>query len=116
MHAIISDIHGSLTALEAVLDDIQNRAVDHIHCLGDVVGYGPQPSECIQLIIDRNIPCIKGNHDQFAYQEPDMSRLSTMAQASAVWTRDQLSRSEIDWLEALPMTREGQRPKVRARS
>jgi len=53
-----------------------------------------------------NIPCIKGNHDEFAYREPDMARLNPMAQASVIWTKDQVSYAEIEWLKALPMTHE----------
>ena len=107
-YAIISDIHGNLAALNATLDDIRSRKIDHIICLGDIVGYGPKPSECIQIIADMNIPCIKGNHDEFAYKEPNMAALNPMAQASVVWTRDQLSNTEIEWLKNLPMTHEEQ--------
>ena len=62
--AVISDIHGNLQALEAVLASIDDEGVDKVYCLGDIVGYGARPNECIGLIFLRQIPCILGNHDE----------------------------------------------------
>jgi len=61
--ALISDVHGNLPALEAVVKKIDTFKPDQWVCLGDVVGYGPFPSECIDLIRSRNIPTVMGNHD-----------------------------------------------------
>ena len=61
--AFISDIHGNLPALQAVLGDITEQGVSEIICLGDVVGYGGQPAECVELLQERGIATLKGNHD-----------------------------------------------------
>jgi len=85
--AIISDIHGNLEALTAVLADIESRGVSRIYCLGDVVGYGPNPRECIDLVmkLDR---CVLGNHDQAALFDPE--GFSSGAERAIFWTRTQL--------------------------
>ena len=86
--ALISDIHGNLEALEAVLADIRDVGVDEIYCLGDVIGYGPNPCECLDLIISRCKATILGNHDQAALFDPD--GFNPMALQAIYWTRDQL--------------------------
>jgi diadenosine tetraphosphatase ApaH/serine/threonine PP2A family protein phosphatase len=85
--AIISDIHGNLEALNAVLADIDKRAVQRIVCLGDVVGYGPNPLECIDLVIDRCDFSLMGNHDFAIFFEPH--NFNTAAENAAFWTRAQ---------------------------
>ena len=69
--ALISDIHGNLEALEAVLEDIRQVSVDEIYCLGDIIGYGPNPCECLDLVIKNCKSTILGNHDQAALFDPD---------------------------------------------
>ena len=64
--AIFSDIHSNLEALEAVMADARQRRCTHFVCLGDVVGYNANPSECIQLIRELDCPAVKGNHDEQA--------------------------------------------------
>ena len=61
--AVISDIHGNMEALREVFDDIEKSEVDSIICLGDMVGYGPEPEAVVQWIISHNIPTIMGNHE-----------------------------------------------------
>ena len=61
--AIISDIHGNLSALEAVISTLNKKKPDEWLCLGDIVGYGPNPAECLDIIIGMNIPTVLGNHD-----------------------------------------------------
>jgi predicted phosphodiesterase len=85
--AIVSDIHGNLEALEAVLRDIDSQHVDEIYCLGDIVGYGPNPLECIDRVIEFNLT-ILGNHDQGAVYDPE--GFSSGAERAIFWTRDQL--------------------------
>ena len=70
-YAIIADIHGNLEALQAVLADIDAQGVDAIFCLGDVVGYGPNPCECVRLVQERCGMVLLGNHDQGALFDPD---------------------------------------------
>lgn len=86
--ALISDIHGNLEALLAVLDDISGQAVDGIYCLGDVIGYGPNPCECLDHIMKLADVTILGNHDQAALFDPD--GFNPMALQAIYWTRDQL--------------------------
>ncbi|MCA9055952.1 MAG: metallophosphoesterase, partial [Planctomycetaceae bacterium] len=71
MKAIISDIHGNLEALDAVLADIRTHNVDEIYCLGDIIGYGPNPRECIDLVMENCKITIIGNHDQAALFDPE---------------------------------------------
>lgn len=89
--AIISDIHGNLAALDAVLSDIADQGIQEIYCLGDVVGYGPNPCECLDKImeIDR---CILGNHDQAALFDPD--GFSSGAEKAIFWTRRQIENAD----------------------
>jgi len=85
MYAIISDIHSNLEALTAVLDDIDARDVKKIICLGDVVGYGPNPKECVDTIIDKCDFCISGNHDNAVFYEP--FNFNVGAERACYWTR-----------------------------
>jgi predicted phosphodiesterase len=87
MIAILSDIHGNLEALQAVLQDARNHGVQTCYCLGDVVGYGPNPCECIDLALAFDVT-ILGNHDQGALFDPD--NFSPPALRAIFWTRDQL--------------------------
>jgi len=89
--AIISDIHGNLTALEAVLVDISQQGVDQTYCLGDVVGYGPNPRECIDRVMQLDL-CVLGNHDQAALFDPD--GFSSGAERAIFWTRRQIEHDE----------------------
>jgi len=83
--ALISDIHSNLAALTAVFADIDKRGVKDILCLGDIVGYGPQPRECVDLVIERGIPTIMGNHDHAVLYEP--TNFNTGAERACYWTR-----------------------------
>jgi diadenosine tetraphosphatase ApaH/serine/threonine PP2A family protein phosphatase len=85
--ALISDIHANLEGLQAVLDDIKSQGIDEIFCLGDVVGYGPNPCECIDLVMQCDA-CILGNHDQGALFDPE--GFNRGAERAIFWTRDQL--------------------------
>ncbi len=86
--ALISDIHGNLEALEAVLDDIKSQSISEIICLGDVIGYGPNPRECIDLVMEHCAVTILGNHDQGAMFDPDGFNVG--AERAIFWTRAQL--------------------------
>ncbi|MCR9118334.1 MAG: metallophosphatase family protein [bacterium] len=85
--AILSDIHGNLEALEAVLADIDKQNVDQIFCLGDVIGYGPNPRECLDIVMGFDL-CILGNHDQGALFDPE--GFSSGAENAIFWTRQHL--------------------------
>ena len=111
--ALISDIHGNLEALQAVLEDIRRQSITDIYCLGDVIGYGPNPRECLDLVRKKTQVCILGNHDQAAMFDPD--GFNPVALRAIYWTRDQLesgggSQQQInerwDFLGELPRFRE----------
>ena len=85
--ALISDIHSNLEGLEAVLQDIRQQKINEIYCLGDIIGYGPNPRECIDLIIDCDA-CLLGNHDQGALFDPE--GFNSGAERAIFWTRGQL--------------------------
>ena len=87
MKAIISDIHSNLEALQAVLQDVQKHNVTDVYCLGDVVGYGPNPRECVDLVMKCKMVLL-GNHDQGAMFDPDGFNAS--AERAIFWTRAQL--------------------------
>jgi predicted phosphodiesterase len=85
--AILSDIHGNLEALEAVLADIDSQGIQAIYCLGDIVGYGPNPRECVDRAMGF-AACVLGNHDQGALFDPE--GFSSGAERAIFWTRAQL--------------------------
>ncbi|MDR3108174.1 MAG: metallophosphoesterase [Planctomycetaceae bacterium] len=89
--AIISDIHSNLEAFEAVLADIDSQGIKEIYCLGDLVGYGPNPIECIDIIMKRAKICVLGNHDQATLFDPE--GFNSGAERAIFWTRDQLENS-----------------------
>ena len=102
--AIISDIHANLTAFQAVLQDVESRGgFEHIWCLGDIVGYGPDPKECIQLLRQYDPICIAGNHDWGAIGKIDIDDFNPDAAAACHWTGQQLGPQEVDYLANLPL-------------
>ncbi len=88
--AIISDIHANLEALQAVLADIRAQGITEIFCLGDIIGYGPNPCECIDLVLNCDV-CLLGNHDQAALFDPE--GFNAGAERAIFWTRKQLESS-----------------------
>jgi diadenosine tetraphosphatase ApaH/serine/threonine PP2A family protein phosphatase len=89
MKAIISDVHSNWEALQAVLQDIATHKASEIYCLGDSVGYGANPREVIDLLMDLDLPVvIKGNHDEAVFKDPQ--GFSASAHRALVWTRGQL--------------------------
>jgi predicted phosphodiesterase len=91
LRAIISDIHANLEALQAVLADIRQQGITEIYCLGDIIGYGPNPCECIDTVIDHCKLCLLGNHDQAALFDPE--GFNAGAERAIFWTRKQLESS-----------------------
>ncbi len=103
-HAIIADIHANLAALTAVLDDIKQRGgVEEVWCLGDVVGYGPDPHQCIELLRQYSHVCVAGNHDWAAIGKIDTSDFNPDAAAACHWTTQQLSLEDVEYLSNLPL-------------
>ena len=100
--AIFSDIHGNLEAFETVIEDARSQGVTNFACLGDIVGYGPDPAGCLAKVQEIGCVCIKGNHDEDASNDRDLWNLSEVARDSLLWTRKRLTTSQKDWLAALP--------------
>ena len=92
--AIISDVHANHEALQAVLAHIRTQNVDETYCLGDIIGYGPNPCECLDLIIDSCNVCLLGNHDQGALFDPE--GFNSGAERAIFWTRQQLEHARGD--------------------
>jgi len=104
-YAIIADIHGNLDAFQVVLEDIRSQNATHIVCLGDIVGYNAQPKECLDIIRQMNIPCVKGNHDEYCSTENHLDGFNPHAAEAVHWTREQLSEDDKQWLRDLKYTR-----------
>jgi diadenosine tetraphosphatase ApaH/serine/threonine PP2A family protein phosphatase len=103
--AILADIHGNLDAFEAVMRDIADRGgVDELLCLGDVVGYGPEPSACIALLRRHPHICVAGNHDWAAIGKLDTADFNPDAAEACKWTAEQLSAEDVAYLGSLPLT------------
>jgi predicted phosphodiesterase len=103
--AVIADIHANLTAFRAVLGDIEGRGgVDEYWCLGDIVGYGPQPRECLKLLRSLNHIAVAGNHDRGAIGRLDLADFNPDAAAACRWTGAQLGKRDISYLKKLPLT------------
>lgn len=103
--AIISDVHSNIEALEAVMARIDQERCDRIVCLGDVVGYGASPDECCNLLRERAVPTLLGNHDAAVTGAMDESYYYQGARHAVQWTRNHLSDENYRWLYSLPYTR-----------
>ena len=104
-YAIIADIHGNLDAFQVVLEDIHAQNATHVVCLGDVVGYNAQPKECLDIVRQMNIPCVKGNHDEYCSTDNHLDGFNPHAAEAVHWTRDQLSIEDKQWLRELKYSR-----------
>lgn len=100
---ILGDLHANLSALEAVLALLELEEVDTIHCVGDIVGYGARPNEVIELLIDRGVTAVAGNHDWALLGKISEESFNPYAQAALEWTRNRLTPAAREYLEALPL-------------
>lgn len=98
---VISDIHANLAALEAVLADAEGEW-DQIWCLGDVIGYGPDPNECVALLREQEHLSLSGNHDWAVLGRLDRDSFNDDAQVAISWTQRVLTEESQQYLEALP--------------
>lgn len=112
---VLSDIHANQVALESVLDDASG-GYDQVWCLGDIVGYGPSPNECVEIIREIADVCVVGNHDWAVIDRAGISvdDFNPMARHAVLWTRDQLAEENRSYLESLPArpTRPDQAPQL----
>ncbi|MHB8620555.1 MAG: metallophosphoesterase family protein [Chloroflexota bacterium] len=100
---IVSDIHSNLPALTAVLADMGQ--VEELWCLGDIVGYGPYPNECVEVLAQRGCLGIPGNHDWACLGKVPVDDFNTDARRAVEWTRGVLEQPQVQFLETLPITR-----------
>lgn len=101
-YLILSDIHANLVALETVLEAADLSTIDQVWCLGDIVGYGPNPNECVRRVQELAGVCLVGNHDWAALGKLDISDFNPEARHAIQWTQEQLtdeSRAFLDGLE-----------------
>ena len=102
-YAVLGDIHSNLGALNTVLEAIDRAGVDRILSVGDVVGYGAAPSECIELLRERETIVVKGNHDAAVTGELDDMTFNRYAREAVAWTKTQLDSQDFAWLRGLPL-------------
>lgn len=100
--AIISDIHSNLEAFTAILDNIRTQGLEKIYCLGDLVGYGANPNECVALARENHLESISGNHDRVSTTLKNIEYFNQHAQKAIRWTHDHLSPSSYAYLATLP--------------
>lgn len=105
MIAVISDVHSNLPALRAVLRDLEARKVGDVVFLGDAVGYGPEPNECIALIEERSGACIAGNHDWAVLGLTDVTYFNAIAKAAIRWTDEALSPESRKTMNGWPLVK-----------
>ena len=101
--AVISDIHSNLEALTKAMEIIGRQSIDEIICLGDVVGYGANPNECIELVRKHCGAVIKGNHEEAVEHISLTEHFTDDARSAVFWTRKQLTEENIRYLRTLPL-------------
>lgn len=99
---IISDIHSNLEALIAVFKDAEKHSIDSVFNLGDIIGYGPDPVQCIQFAIERNFISIKGNHERMLFDKLLRKFANEIARYAIEWTDENIGYNERLFLEKLP--------------
>jgi len=102
-YALIGDIHGNLEALESVMASIDQENIDQILCSGDIVGYGANPVECIDIVRQRCKKVVAGNHDYAAIGLTDVDYFNPFAKDALIWTSERLSEKEITYLASLKL-------------
>ncbi|MBN1160653.1 MAG: metallophosphoesterase family protein [Dehalococcoidales bacterium] len=103
--AVLADIHSNLEALTAVFRDIEVKGgADEVWCLGDIVGYGPEPAECIKLLRKFNPVCVAGNHDLGTVGKMELSFFNPAAAQACIWSAEKLGPEDLQYLEELPQT------------
>ncbi len=102
--AVISDIHGNLEALNAVIEYLQEREIKNVYCLGDIVGYGPNPNECVQTVAKHAMTTVIGNHDHAVLGLTSTEYFNDFAKISTFWTSNALSQDNREFLSGLNFT------------
>ncbi|MBL7197856.1 MAG: metallophosphoesterase family protein [Candidatus Omnitrophica bacterium] len=102
-YAIFSDIHSNLEAFESVLAAYENEKVDKYLCVGDIVGYGANPKECIKIVQDRKIITVAGNHDWASCGKFSIDYFNPYAKEAVLWTGRQINAADINYLNNLDL-------------
>lgn len=100
--AVCSDVHGNLPALQTFLELADSEGYDRVFCCGDVVGYGANPNECCDLLRERGIPTVLGNHDQAAIDLSQIALFNEIARTAILWTHNELTPENYQFLSDLP--------------
>jgi predicted phosphodiesterase len=103
--AVIGDIHANLEAFKVVLADTKEQKCTHYACVGDVVGYNANPKECLDIVRDMGMPCVKGNHDDYCSSDEPLDGFNPAAAEAVNWTRKQLTEKDHQWLRELKLVR-----------
>jgi predicted phosphodiesterase len=101
-YGVLSDIHGNLLALRAAIDYLNREGVDEWLCAGDLIGYGPQPNECIETVAELEALCVAGNHELILLEELSEQRCGRLAMETIAWTRTLLREDCRSYLAKLP--------------
>jgi predicted phosphodiesterase len=99
--AVLSDIHGNVHALEAVLADVSREGIGDIICLGDVIGYGPHPERCLELLSGRCRIAVRGNHEDALFDSAVSEGFNPVARFAIEWTRRRLRKEHLDAVRAM---------------
>jgi diadenosine tetraphosphatase ApaH/serine/threonine PP2A family protein phosphatase len=103
-YAIFGDVHANLEALQAVLKDADEQGVTNYICVGDIVGYNANPSECLDIVRERVEACVRGNHDHYCAHDESLDDFHPLAANVVDWTRHQLSQEQSDYLSNLRLS------------
>ena len=103
---VFGDIHSNIEALTSVYKKLTKQGCDRIVCLGDIVGYGASPGTCIDFMMEKDIACVKGNHDFFTLdrQKECDWEMKDYGRHAIIWTQGQLNEQQFEWLENLPFS------------
>lgn len=104
-YAVIADIHANLEAFQVVLEDAKTQKCTHYCCVGDVVGYGANPKECLETVRSMGMPTVKGNHDEYCSTDDPLDGFNPHAADAVLWTRKVLNDGEKQWLRELKYVR-----------
>jgi len=100
---IIADVHANRPALLRVLEELERQNVNRILCLGDIVGYGPHPADCIDILIESGVLCLRGNHDHMVGNGAPVPSMHGDGLLAAQWTIGHLDQQRRNWLLTLPL-------------
>ncbi len=102
--AVISDIHGNREALDTVFEEIDRLSCEKVFCLGDVVGYGPDPCYCVEVVAERCEVTLAGNHEYAVLGKINIDYFNPHARQATLWTRDHLGDQELEAISEYPLT------------